>query len=736
MKFSPGFTGYFLLTILFSGFSATLAQETPNRADYRIHIAETTSPMTIDGIFDEPAWQTAEKVTNFHRVLPIDTGYARSQSEVMMTYDQQNLYLAIIFYDDLPGKRPVESLRRDFSFGKNDNFLLFMDTYNDQTNGFSFGASAAGAQWDGIQANGGSVNLSWDCKWKSEVKNYDDRWVIEMGIPFRSIRYQAGVKEWGINFSRLDLKSNEKSSWAPVPRQFPTASLAYTGTLVWDKAPPENKSFVSLIPYVSSRVSKSYDPEEPADPGVAAGIDAKIGLTPTLNLDLTVNPDFSQVEVDRQVTNLNRFELFFPERRRFFLENNTVFADYGSEAIRPFFSRRIGLNNPVRAGVRLSGNLNEDWRIGFLNMQTGTRDFRNAQTGEEELLPAANFTVASVQRQVFARSSIGAFFVNKQLTVSEEDTAYSGFDRYNRVAGIDYNIASADNRWTGKVFFHKAFLPGDPQKSFATAARLEYNTQQVYLGWNQSYVGQNYRAETGFVPRNSFHQINPAGGYKFFPESRHIANHGPYVQLDAFFDESFDLTDREVEAGYQTTFMNRSTLSLEYENGFLRLLFPFDPTNTGRDSLETGDEFRWHEWELAYASTQRNLFTYELSARYGGYFGGERVSLNGEINYRVQPYGSLAMVASYNQIRLPEPFSDANLILIGPKLDITFTDNIFLTTFVQYNNQIDNVNVNIRFQWRYAPVSDLFIVYTDNSYPENFKVKNRALVAKLSYWFN
>ena len=184
----------------------------------------------------------------------MDTGFAQAQTEVKMYYDESNIYMGIICHDTLPGKRPVESLRRDFSFGRNDNFIAFIDTYNDRTNGFAFGISAAGAQWEGMQANGGFVSLEWDCKWRSAVTNHPDYWIAEFSIPFRSIRYRGEDKNWGINFSRMDLKSNEKSSWAPVPRQFQSADLAYTGTLDWDHPLPKSGVRFSVIPYLSGKV--------------------------------------------------------------------------------------------------------------------------------------------------------------------------------------------------------------------------------------------------------------------------------------------------------------------------------------------------------------------------------------------------------------------------------------------------------------------------------------------------
>ncbi|MEO6355956.1 MAG: DUF5916 domain-containing protein, partial [Ferruginibacter sp.] len=329
---------------------------------YQLHINKTSLPVTIDGEMNEQAWQDASAAENFFMVLPMDTSHAKVKTSVRMTYDAKNMYIIAVCYLTKPAPYMVESLRRDFSFGRNDNFIFFMDPFDDRTNGFTFGANAAGAQWDGSLYSGGSADLSWDNKWVSVVKNYPDKWIFEAAIPFKTIRYKKGIKQWGINFSRLDIKEAEKSSWTPIPRQFPTASLAYTGTLVWDEAPPEPGANISVIPYVLGGISKDYEHKTPNDYRKAIGADAKIALSSSLNLDLTVNPDFSQVEVDKQVTNLDRYELFFPEKRQFFLENADLFANFGYTNIRPFFSRRIGLGVPINYGARLSGSLNKNWR--------------------------------------------------------------------------------------------------------------------------------------------------------------------------------------------------------------------------------------------------------------------------------------------------------------------------------------------------------------------------------------
>lgn len=698
-----------------------------NREKYRIHIHRTDKPITIDGILDEEPWSVAERTGRFQRVTPTDTGYAISQTEVILTYDESNFYVGIICHDPVPGKRPVQSLRRDYNFTDNDNFMIFLDTYNDQTNGFAFGISAAGAQTEGLQYDGTRVNYSWDIKWRSAVKSYDDRWVSEFSIPFRSVRYSEGDTEWGVNFGRLDLKNNEKSAWAPMPRQFPHCSLPFTGTLVWDKPMDKAGLRFSLIPYVTGKVTRDYETESKNKLSGNAGLDAKMILTSSLNLDLTLNPDYSQVEVDRQQTNLDRYELFFPEKRQFFLENSDLFANLGSENVRPFFSRRIGLNNPVIGGVRLSGNINNNWRIGIMDMQTGNKD---------DIL-AANFMVAALQRQVFSRSNISAFIINKQITGSVDDETFTG-NKYNRIAGLEYNLASPDNRWTGKAYYHQNILKDISLKNAAFAAKLRYSTQYLTASVNQALTGSGYNAETGYIRRKGYYQLNSTFQYKFFPKKSRLISHGPGISLETYHDpySSLSITDREIELSYNIEWLNKSRFTLDFTDTYVKLLEPFDPTNTGGLKLGAGEDFDWKEVGATYISDNRKMFNVVFSTAYGGYYNGNRLTIRGELNYRVQPYGSMALAATYNDISLPSPYNSARLFLIGPRLDFTFTDKLFFTSFIQYNNQIDNLNVNLRFQWRFAPVSDLFIVYTENSLPDGYHVKNRGLVVKLSYWFN
>ena len=680
---------------------------------------------------DETAWLEADVASDFFMVLPMDTSMARVRTEVRMTYDDQNLYLIATCFHLLPGRYFVESLRRDFVFGKNDNFLLFMDTFDDQTNGFSFGANAAGAQWDGLMYEGGKVDLSWDNKWTSAVKKDDDKWVFEASIPFKTIRYKKGITKWGINFSRLDLKTTEKSSWAPVPRQFPTASLAYTGILAWDQPPPQVGSNVSIIPYVLGGSSKNYEKDTPTSYKKEIGVDAKIAVTSSLNLDLTINPDFSQVEVDRQVTNLDRFELFFPERRQFFLENGDLFANFGYTTIRPFFSRRIGLGTPIEYGARFSGKLDKNWRIGAMNMQTGKVD--------EIYLPRQNFAVVALQRRVFSRSNIGVIFIDKESMnyTPSEDPSLPVYSKFNRNLGLEYNLASSNNLWTGKALFLKSFSPEKKEKELTHAANVQYSSRRLTVSWQHEYVGENYNAEVGYVPRKNFVKFNPQLTYLFFPKGKTLLSHGPKLSSTYYFNDSFDQTDNESILSYTITFRKQSILTGWVAHNYVQLLQPFDPTNSGLDSLEVGTMHSWNSFGVDFFSKPQSIFTYSFSTRYGGYYAdGTRLNLSGEVGYRFQPYLSFALAYNYNDIRLPSPWNNKTFWLIGPRIDVTMTNKLFFTAFAQYNEQADNVNLNTRLQWRYKPASDLFIVYTDNYFPENFGVKNRALVVKFTYWWN
>ena len=740
-----------LLAFLSLGWLGVAAQDFENNyEEYRYHIKKAKGEIRIDGLIEEQDWKEAQVATDFRRILPIDSGTAETVTEAMLTWDDQNLYITIVCYEEL-GPVVVESMRRDWSFGKNDNFLVNIDPFNDKTNGFAFGCNAAGAQWEIMLINGGSGS-HWDNAWYSATEQYEDRWVTEMAIPFKILRYNSNVESWGINFSRLDKKRNhEKSSWAPVPRQFPSVSLAFTGALVWDQPPPKTGTNISLIPYAIGGVTSDKENGVPPDFTGNAGLDAKVSVTQSINLDLTINPDFSHVEVDRQVLNLDRFEIWYPERRQFFLENADLFSGYGNARMRPFFSRRIGLDAPILAGARFSGKLNKNWRAGLLNMQT-----RKKELNDSTLTPTANYSVATVQRQVFKRSNISAIFVNKQhpgYTTPDTTTFGPGF---NRVAGIDYNIASEDNNLLGKIAYHRSFSPENNDKAFAHTVNMAYKAQTFSAEWNHDWIGENYNAQVGYVPRPGIIRFYPSLAYRFYPKNAgSIVNwHGPSIEGEMLLTNKSTLilnnktvTDRSSRLLYHVWLLNTSQFTFGLGNAYTLLTFDFDPTNTGGLELLSGTSYENFGFGGGFSSDNRKLFTYMISSKFGQYFNGTNFNMEGSMVYRFQPYGSVSLNVDYNDIKLPDPYNDAKLLLIGPKLDFTFTDKLFWYTFVQYNNQIDNFNINTRFQWRFAPVSDLFIVYSDNYFVPDFMFdntvyfssvsqRNRALFVKITYWLN
>jgi hypothetical protein len=717
---------FFLSIFLFQ----LIAFAQKKNAAYQVHIHKAISPIIIDGIINEDAWQQAENANNFFMVLPMDTSRALVKTDVRVTYDDRNFYLLAICYKDLSGHNMVESLHRDFAFGKNDNFLVFIDPFEDQTTGYSFGANADGAQWDGTMYAGGSVDLNWDNKWVSAVKNYPDKWVFEAAIPFKTLRYKKGVLHWGINYSRNDLKTTEKSSWAPVPRQFPTASLAYTGTLIWDAAPPDPSGNISIIPYFLTSTSKDYSKNNSSGILGREGVDAKISFSTSLNLDLTVHPDFSQVEVDQQLTNLSRYELFFPEKRQFFLENGDLFGNFGYADIRPFFSRRIGLNTSINAGARLSGKLNKTLRIGAMDMETAGDN--------DNGLPSENYAVISLQQKVFRRSNIAFIYIDKTAVDyhSTKDSA-NIFSQYNRNIGLEYNLASANNVFTGKVLLLKSFTQNKNSDDFVQASNLQYSSRKWLVYAQYEYVGKNYTAEVGYVPRKNFIKLNPQITRYFFPKSGIILTHGPQLTMNYFYDTKMNKTDHENVLAYLFTFRSKAALSVLGQDDYVKLLQPFDPTNTGKDSLIAGSIHHYNLTGFDYASAPQHVFTYTASLRYGSYYdGGNIFTANINPGYRIQPYLNMSFYTTYTNLILPQPWGNTHFWLVGPRIDVTFTNTVFFTTYIQYNQQAHNININTRFQWRFKPASDLFIVYTDNYYPTPFEVKTRALVIKLNYWWN
>jgi hypothetical protein len=706
-------------------------------------VTRATESIKLDGNLSEDVWTSTNFANNFQQFFPSDSIKAQQKTEIQMVYDDQYLYVGIKCYSS-GQDYIVPSLRRDYRAGGNDNISLLFDTFDDKTNAFLFGINPLGVRREALISNGGSeisdFATSWDNKWLGEAQIHDGFWSAEMAIPFKTLRFEKGTNLWRFNCYRFDTQGNEQSVWQAIPNNQWIFNLAFSGKMIWDEPLHKTgKNFV-VIPYVSASTEQDFELNDTKpNHNFAAGVDAKIAVSSGLNLDLTVNPDFSQVEVDRQVTDLSRFEIRFPERRQFFLENADLFGSFGKSRINPFFSRRIGIaqdtagnniSNRILYGARLNGKLNENWRIGLLNMQT-EKDDKNE-------VPAYNFTVATMQRKIFNRSNIGLIFVNKDATSKIENEAYN---QYNRVLGVDYNIANADNSWVGKVYYQQAFTPDDVDEKYAHGVELTYKEKAYSLEWLHQLVGENFDAEVGFVPRKNFFRIKPQVRTYFYPTSGLLTQHGFGAEFEMFFQPGLDIgkTDQAIKLFWDFQMRNSARGRLTLQQQYTYLFEDFDPTKVQSDStaiLLAGTDYNYFNASATFNSDRRKLVSFRVEPTIGQFFNGFRAGLNTNISLRLQPRANISLQMSYNYLKLEEPFEPVSLFLVGPRFDLTFSKKLFLTAFFQYNNQIDNFNINTRLQWRFAPVSDMFLVYTDNYGTNPWGETSRALVFKVTYWLN
>lgn len=695
----------------------------------------------LDGRLDEPAWRLSSPATGFWETFPSDTTLVRDQTEIYFGFDDKNLYVAAKCY--VQGKDfVISSLRRDYRAGGNDNLTLVFNPFKDKTNAIVFGMNPLGVTREALIFNGGESSddfrEEWDNKWRGESYIGDGFWSVEMIIPFTSLRFPDGDPQWYFNSYRFDTQSNTRSTWHRIPQNQIIMSLAYMGRLDFvDGAPKAQGGNNTLIPYLSAATSKDFEVGTPASYNANIGGDAKIGIGSGLNLDLTVNPDFSQVEVDQQVINTDRFEIFFPERRQFFLENADLFSSFGSsDRANPFFSRRIGIardtstglaiQNQIYAGARLSGKIGDDWRVGLLNMQ--------AAAEREQGLPAYNYTVAAAQRRIGERSAAGLIAVNKQNFTDFADSTETNVG-FNRVLGFDYNLATKNNIWNGKVWLHKSFSDKEDGDGYSQGVNLAYRVRNWNVEYAHQYIDDEFNAEVGFVPRTGIFSPFASVQRIDYPDNPKVIQKGPTLRTRSFFQPEEGLTDWGVRFIYAWQYGNTSQLSLFARTTTTFLLEDFDPSRTDATPLPAG-EYTYERLGGTFSSDQRKKLSFTLEPEFGRFFNGSTLGAMGSIVYRYQPFGAINLRFNYQYIDLPAPYASTALFLVGPRIDLTFSKSIFLTTFLQYNEQLDNFNLNARLQWRFAPVSDFFLVYTDNYDTIGWETRNRSIVAKATYWLN
>ncbi len=723
-----------LLSLLFFSLSAQNQQKT-------FTVKLISQELKIDGILDEDIWNSAESANDFHQYFPTDSVLAEQQTDIKMLYNNATLYVGIKVKTE-GNNYVIPSLRRDFRAGGNDNISLLFDTFNDGTNAFLFGSNPYGVRREALISNGGGDNgnftTSWDVKWRGESKMYDGYYTTEWAIPLTSFKFNEGETKWRFNSYRFDTQSNETSTWMHIPQNQSIFTLAFMGDMVFEKPLGKSRTPLALIPYINGISSKDFENNESLN-NFKVGGDVKISIGNSLNLDLTLNPDFSTVEVDNFITNLTRFEVALPERRQFFVDNNDLFGSFGGgRDANPFFSRRIGIardtsgntiENRIIGGLRLSGKVNNNLRLGFLNIQT--------EKDEGNEIASNNNMMFALQQKVFSRSNLGVFFINRQAINAASFLPED--EEYNRVVGVDYNLASKDNSWIGKVYAHKSFQPNDSEGNYSFGANLGKNTRYFSAFIDAVSIDEGFNSDLGFIRRKDIFKLTNSLEGRIWPEKGSVNRYQAQLFNTLTWRPGLDFRNTDYNVSLETSaeFRTQERLRAQVSKRFVYLANEFEPT--GKENAiplpaETGYHFA--NIGLEYQSDRRKNFSYAIEPSYGGFFNGNRYSLETRFTFRFVPKVNIGFNAQYDHIELPQPFSRADIWLISPRVNVTFNKSLFWSTLVQYSNQRDNLGINSRLQWRFAPLSDLFLVYNDNYFVNSFTPRSRSINLKLTYWLN
>ena len=726
------------------GFAAPAAAQVDfetARFDRRVTAVRAAGPIEIDGVLGDEEWAGAPVLSDFIQSNPMEGMPATLQTEVRILYDDDYLYVGAMAHDD-PDALIVSDLSRDFSSRAGDAFGMTVDSFLDRRNGYEFMTNPAGAKFDAqIFNEGREYNFHWDGVWHVRTRTVADGWQVEMAIPFKTLRFRASPEQsFGINFLRRVRRLNEDSYWSPIPRFFNIARLSLSGTLEGlTGLTPAGR--IKVTPYLGSDLSQPGDAD--TETSVDGGVDTKVLIGNGLNLDLTVNTDFSQVEADIQQVNLTRYSLFFPEKRDFFLENSGIFLfgnppdpairqyriNFGSafnpEVVRAsqsrgddlnlFFSRRIGLSPsgrpiPVLGGGRLTGRVG-DWELGLLNIQTGEGD--SAEYGE-------NFGAARVRRNIGANSDVGLIFLNRQ--------AGGGGDDYNRSMGADANIRVTPE-FEINTFWARTASPGRTGNQQAGRIAGSYSGRRWEARGAWSVLGEDFNPEMGFAPRVGIQRLKGYVGYHLRPARYRnwLREINPNVEFNNFVDEQGDLVSRYANVNLALILQSGARVETGYNNSTENTFGPFfiHPTT----SVLPG-EYHYDEWFVMWLSDPSRPLS--ANARYdtGGFYSGTRRALNLSALVKAARRLNFYLGWSRNDIDLAEGAFVTNLVTT--RFVWNFSTNMFLNALIQYNSTTEDWSSNIRFNLIHRPLSDFFIVLNDRRDPMGNRL-DRALAVKYTY---
>ena len=691
-----------------------------------------TAPQIDGDVINDPVWQQIATFAGLTQVRPSNGQVASEKTEIRIAYNSNTFFLSVVCFDSEPEKLVVQDMRRDASLDNTDAFIFIVDTYHDNQNGFVFGTNSQGIEYDAQVDNEGQgnfnanrqqggviggFNLNWDASWEVQTEVGDYGWSAEFAIPLRTLRFKSGENlTWGFNAQRIIRKTNEVAYWAPLPIQFDLKRLSLAGDITgMNLQSPGN---LKLVPYLLTEVNKDFS-VSPAESGYEgfAGMDLKYSVTPSVTLDLTYNTDFAQVEVDDQQVNLDRFNLFFPEKRPFFLENAGIFSVGSPGEVDLFFSRKIGITEngvrvPIIGGGRLSGRINKT-NIGFLSMWTNeSKDYLFNVFGAEDDIPVPevinNYTVARINHQYASRSSVGMAFVSKQ---GIGDTSDDG----NRVFAGDVKLGIGKKaQVTG--YFAKSESPGIEEDDHSYKLQAQYEWDGLNLNAAYTEVGEGFNPEVGFLLRPSFRkaeflifkQVRITDWFGFLEFRPHVSYRG-YWDMDGFQQTGFLHIDNhwvwkngfEVHTGINLTKEGVNTAFNIYENiKDMNDSVSVDPGTF--DHSEAQIIFMTNASKPVYISTRHVL---------GGSFGGSRQVHSGTLGMRIGDSFNTEISYGYNSYDLVN--GDFDTHLFGGRISYSFTPRIFLQSLIQYNSVQDLWLTNIRFSILKQANSGLFVVYND-----------------------
>ncbi|HET9702817.1 MAG TPA: DUF5916 domain-containing protein [Vicinamibacterales bacterium] len=704
-----------------------------------VRASRTTTPIRLDGRLDEEVYTAMPAITDFVQQEPFEFQPATERTEAWILFDDDYIYVSARNWESAPERRVANEMRRDTAqLRQNDTFAVLFDTFHDRRNGYIFYANAIGGMSDSQVTDEGPPNTDWNTVWDVRTGAFDGGWTIEMAIPFKSLRYQPGASQtWGVNLRRVVRWKNEWSYLAQVPRAQTTfrgiLKVSMAGTLEGLQVPSGARN-LEVKPYALAGVStdRTLTPSIDNDADGRVGVDVKYGLTQNITADLTVNTDFAQVEVDEQQVNLTRFNLFFPEKRDFFLEGLGTFAFAGrasaglaagtGDTPYLFFSRRIGLDQsrevPLRIGGRATGKAGRV-TFGALNVQTGD--------DEAARIEAANFTVLRAKADVHRRSSIGGMFTHR--------TATPGRVGSNDGYGVDATIGFSQNT-RADAYLAATRNGGRSNDTLSYRGFLDYNADKYGVQVEHLAVEPNFLPEIGFVRRTDMRRN--FGSLRYSPRPRSV----PHLRRLSFITSGSYITNvqnrldtRELAGRAETEFTSSDLFVVSYTDSFERLVRPF---TLAPGAVVPPGGYDFATTRVSYTGGQQRPVSGEIAVEAGPFYDGDRVAIalnSGRL--QVTPQVSLEPSFSINRVSLPR--SDVTLKVGRLRATYTITPRMFVSGLVQYNSAAASFGSNVRFRWEYRPGSELFVVYTDDFDTETTgelsSLRNRGFVVKFNRLF-